>query len=241
MTGAEQEKTMPFLEHLEELRWFLIRSVIAVLVFLPFTFWIARPIVDYIITNSAPKGFSLQYFTLMEPFMTELKIALITGVALAFPYIAWQFWRFVAPGLYEHERRRIKYWAVLSWILFITGMVFGYLVILPFVVHFSLSFQRELVHPLLGLGEFISMTVLLLFAFGLIFQLPIIIMVLVGLGIVRKSTLKKQRPLIIILIALVSALLTPPDVLSQIAMGLPTYFLFEISLLLSREPKVNKI
>jgi sec-independent protein translocase protein TatC len=241
MANLSQEKHMSFIEHLEEFRWLLFRSLLSIIIFLPITFWGAQPIIDYVITNCATKGFSLQYFKLMEPFITELKVALILALSLAFPYIAWQFWKFVTPGLYNKERRRIKYWAVLSWVLFITGTAFSYFIILPIIVHFSLSFQRELVRPLLGLGDFISMTVLLLLSFGLIFQLPIIIMILVGFGVVKKSTLKKQRSLIIVSIALASALLTPPDVMSQLAMALPTYILFEFSLLLSREPKIDAV
>jgi sec-independent protein translocase protein TatC len=232
----ESEKDLPILDHLEELRWVLIRSLIAVVILLPLAFWAAQPVINYMVDDCAPEGFTLQYFKLMEPFLTKLKVAIILTLFIAFPYIAWQFWRFAVPGLYNRERRVFGLLAMFSWILFVIGVAFGYLVILPFVVQFSLSFENPQLRPLLGLADFISLTVLLLLAFGLIFQLPIAVIALVRAGIVSKATLRHQRPIIVIVIAVLSALLTPPDVISQISMIAPTYCLFELSLLFSREP-----
>ncbi len=239
MPQPENEIDISIIDHLEELRWVLIRSLIAVVILLPLTFWAAQPVIDFVVKDCAPQGFTLQYFKLMEPFLTKLKVALILTLFLAFPYIAWQFWRFAIPGMYNKERRIFGTLALFSWLLFVSGVAFGYLVILPFVVQFSLSFENPQLKPLLGLADFISMTVLLLLAFGLIFQLPIAIMALVRTGLVSKATLKHQRPVIVIVIAVLSALLTPPDVISQISMIIPTYCLFELSLFFSKEPEIE--
>ena len=240
MQEPKDKNDLSFLEHLEELRWVLFRSLIAIVVLLPLTFWGAQPVINYLIYDCAPKGFTLQYFKLMEPFLTQLKVALILTFFFAFPYIAWQFWHFALPAMHNHERRHFGYLALGSWILFISGLLFGYFVILPFVVRFSLSFENTVIRPLLGLADFVSMTVLLLLAFGLIFQLPIVVMALVRAGIVSKAALRHQRPIIVVCIALLSAFLTPPDVISQLSMAIPTYCLFELSLLFSREPAACK-
>ncbi len=240
MEVSKEKNDLSFLEHLEELRWVLFRSLIAVVILLPLTFWGAQPIINFLIYDCGPTGFSLQYFKLMEPFLTQLKVALVLTLFFAFPYIAWQFWRFAIPAMHDHEKRHFGYLALLSWLLFVGGLVFAYLVILPFVIKFSLSFENSQIRPLLGLADFLSLTALLLLAFALIFQLPIVVIALVRTGIVSKAALKHQRPIIIVSIALISAILTPPDVISQLAMVIPTYCLFELSLLFSREPTTSK-
>jgi len=235
----EQEQDKPsFLDHLEVLRWVLIRSLIAIIILLPLTYWGAQPAINRLIHDCAPPGFSLQYFTLMEPFLTQLKVALILTLYLACPYIAWQFWRFTIPALRDHERRNVGWLTFSSWFLFVGGTAFGYFTVLPLLVSFSLSFENASLHQLLGLSDFVSIAVILLLAFGLIFQLPIVVITLVRLGLVSKAILKRQRPIIVVGIALVAGIITPgPDVVSQLAMAIPTYILFECSLLICRDPK----
>ena len=233
----EQDKEPSFLDHLEVFRWVIIRSLVAMVLLLPLTYWGAQPAINRLIHDCAPPGFTLQYFTLMEPFFTQLKVAFILTLFFAFPYIAWQFWRFTMPALHDHERRHFGWLAFASWLLFVGGATFGYFTVLPLLVSFSTSFENPSLHQMLGLSDFVTIAVVLLLAFGLIFQLPIVVITLVRLGLVKKATLKRKRPMIIVAIAITAGVICPsPDVVSQLAMAAPTYLLFECSLLICREP-----
>jgi len=234
--SAEQVESLTFWDHLEEFRWVMIRSLVVLTLLLPFTYWKSQEAINRLIHDCAPPGFSLQYFTLMEPFFTQLKVALVMTLFLAFPYVAWQLWKFSIPAMYSHERQHIGRLALASWALFVGGSIFGYYTVLPAIVRFSLSFQTASVHQSLGLGDFITMMMVLMLSFGLMFQLPIVIITLVRTGLVRKQTLKQKRPLVAVCIGVLAIILTPPDVMSQLIMAAPAYLLFEISLFISREP-----
>ena len=234
---SSEEKLLTFWEHAEELRWIIIRSLLLVVLIVPVAYWNAPYIMDAILGYCATDEFSLQYFTLMEPFFVQLKIAFVLAMFIAFPYITYQFWKFVLPALTVKEKKHVAKIIFVSIIMFGTGVFFAIFLVLPMVIRFSLSFQRASLNPMLGINNFVNMILIIMLAFGLVFQTPVVVSVFIKLGVLKKAMIAKQRPLIIVIISVISAILTPPDFLSQLIMGIPTYLLFEIALLVSSEPK----
>ncbi|QSH41758.1 twin-arginine translocase subunit TatC [Lentisphaerota bacterium ZTH] len=228
-----------FLAHLEELRWVLLRGLICIAILFPLTFWLAPYGLKLLVKHSCPAGFTLKYFTPLEPLFVRIKLGLLLAFFIGIPYIAVVLWGFIIPGLYCRERFWLGRLAVLSWLLFICGIVFSFLLILPAVMSFSLSMQTQALQPAIGINSFVSLTGFLLLGFGVMFQLPIAVFLLVKTGLVKLETFKRQRPLACIVILTLSAILTPPDVFSQVMMAVPSYLLFELSLLLGRFAKTH--
>jgi sec-independent protein translocase protein TatC len=164
-----------------------------------------------------------------EAFLTYLKVSFLAGVGLAVPVILFQFWRFVAPGLYEHERRYLYPIVILSTVFFLGGALFGYYVVFPYGFQFFASFATELIAPMISTKEFLSFATRLLFAFGAIFELPLITFFLAKLGLISSTFLKRQRKYAILVIFVIAAILTPPDVFTQILMAGPLLILYEMS------------
>jgi sec-independent protein translocase protein TatC len=158
-----------------------------------------------------------------------MKVSFIAGTFLAMPVIIFEFWRFVAPGLYEHEKKYLFPIVIVSILFFGSGIAFGYFVALPFGFQFFTSFASEYVMPFISTREFLSFTMKLLFSFGLIFELPVVVFFLARLGIIQSETLKKYRRYAILVIFIVAAILTPPDAFSQIIMAIPLLVLYELS------------
>lgn len=225
---------MPFTEHLEELRRRLIICLVAVGVGFVIAYffkekifaWLMHPLLEALPKDGHQK---LIYTAPHEAFMTYLKVSFLGGVALAVPVILYQFWRFVAPGLYEHERRYLYPIVILSTIFFLGGAAFGYLVVFPYGFQFFTSFATEFIAPMISTKEFLSFATRLLIAFGLIFELPLVTLFLARLGLVNASFLQKQRKYAILLIFIVAAFLTPPDVFTQTLMAAPLLILYEMS------------
>lgn len=224
-----------FLWHLEALRRVILRSLAAVAVLFPLCWWAADRLIPFL-TNILlpPSQATLHYFSPMEAFITEMKIGAILSFALAFPYIAWQFWTFIAPALYKKEKMILSKAVVFSSLLFIAGAVFVFYVILPILMRFAFSFANEHLHPTFGLANFLSLVSGLMLAGGLVFQLPLVMIVLNRFGLVTREKLKKARRYVVVILLIVAAVATPPDVLSQILLFLPAYALFELGLLFTR-------
>ncbi len=226
---------MPFTEHLEELRRRLIICAIAVGVGFVISYffkekifsWLMQPLLQALPKDGHQK---LIYTAPHEAFMTYIKVSFLGGVAVAVPVILYQFWRFVAPGLYEHERRYLYPIVILSTIFFIGGAAFGYLIVFPYGFQFFASFATEFIAPMISTKEFLSFATRLLIAFGLVFELPLVTLFLAKLGLVKASFLKKQRKYAILVIFIVAAILTPPDVFTQILMAIPLLILYEMSI-----------
>ncbi len=286
---SRKEKYMSFFDHLEELRARLLRSIGAiVLCSIVAGIFIKR--IFLALARSVPE---LYWHTPLEPYFTFLKIAVVVGLFVAFPYVLFEMWRFVSPGLYHKEKRFLVPFIASSWVLFVLGAVFVYLVMLPFITTYlygagliqsgpasrgleerwqtlaeTLQEQRaavagqpasatlEALHQQIAddlerasdqqrtgitrvgnvwsVGRYISLALILFLAFGVAFDLPVVVVLLTQMGVVEPKTLGKLRPIILILIFLGAAILTPPDPISQMMMGLPMYLLFELSLLISR-------
>lgn len=231
---SESSEKMPFTEHLEELRRRLIVCAVAVGVGFVIAYffkekifaWLMQPLLQALPQDGHQK---LIYTAPHEAFMTYIKVSFLGGVALAVPVILYQFWRFVAPGLYEHERRYLYPIVILSTVFFLGGAAFGYMVVFPYGFQFFASFATEYIAPMISTKEFLSFATRLLIAFGLIFELPLVTLFLAKLGLVRASFLQKQRKYAILSIFITAAILTPPDVFTQILMAIPLLILYEMS------------
>jgi len=179
-------------------------------------------------------GDKLIFTGLPEAFFTYLKVAFLSGIILAAPVIFYQFWMFVAPGLYDKEKRLMVPVVVLSTVFFVGGAFFGYFIVFPYGFKFFLGFASETIRPLPSMREYLGFASKLLLAFGVVFELPLIITFLARLGMVSVSFLKKNRKYALLLFFVGSAILTPPDVVTQIMMAFPLLLLYEISIIGAR-------
>ncbi|MFZ1982984.1 MAG: twin-arginine translocase subunit TatC [Desulfatitalea sp.] len=234
MTESDKQ---PFTAHLEELRSRLIKCFIAVTVGFLLSYGFKEQIFDILtapLIGVMKSGDFLVYTNLPEAFFTFLKTAFISGLMLASPVILYQFWMFVAPGLYDRERRLAMPILLLSTLFFAGGVLFGYFVVFPFGFKFFIGFASETIRPMPSIREYLSFASKLLLAFGLVFEMPMVITFLARLGIVSADLLKKYRRYAILLFFIVAAILTPPDVISQILMALPMMLLYEVSIVGAR-------
>jgi sec-independent protein translocase protein TatC len=179
-------------------------------------------------------GDKLIFTGLPEAFFTYLKVAFLSGIILASPIIFYQFWMFVAPGLYDKEKRLMLPIVFLSTIFFVGGAFFGYFIVFPYGFKFFMGFASDIIRPLPSMKEYLSFASKLLLAFGLVFELPLIVTFLAKLGMVSVSFLKKNRKYALLLFFIGAAILTPPDVVTQIMMALPLMVLYEISIVGAR-------
>lgn len=232
--GDEKGEEKSFLEHLEELRKRLIYCIIAC----GASFALALPFSSKLLTIFLKPISVNQGFIFTKPaegFLVHLKLSLYIALFLSFPFIIWQIWKFVAPGLYRHEKRKVLPLLTSSSVLFVAGGLFGYFVVLPKCIAFLVkTFSSEVIRPLLSISEFLTFAVRFLFAFGIAFLTPIFTLALVKLGIVERSTLVRARKYIILGAFAFAAILTPPDAISQVALAIPLVVLWEIGLILSR-------
>lgn len=225
------------ISHLLELRDRLLRSLLAVFIaFLPLVFFsnelftlIARPLVEKL-----PEGTSLIATSVVAPFMTPLKLALIAAVFVAMPYVLYQVWAFVAPGLYRHEKRFAMPLFASSVVLFYGGAAFAYFLVFPLMFAFLTSTTPEGVQMMTDMSSYLDFALLLFFAFGIAFEVPIATVLLVATGLVKVETLKKHRGYVLLGIFIVAAFLTPPDAISQSFMAVPMYILYELGILLAQ-------
>lgn len=234
---VEEDARLPFTGHLDELRKRLIVSFISVAVGFAISYGfkeklfqvLMRPLISVMKT-----GDKLIFTGLPEAFFTYLKVAFLSGLMLSAPIILYQFWMFVAPGLYHKEKRLMFPIVILSSIFFIGGALFGYFIVFPFGFKFFLSFATETIQPLPSMKEYLSFSAKMLIAFGLVFELPLVLTFLSRLGIVSVAFLKKNRKYALLLFFAGAAILTPPDVVTQIMMALPLMVLYEISIIGAR-------
>lgn len=234
-SGAPKESALPFTVHLEELRWRLLRCVIAVTIGFAISYFYKEELFNLLMIPliKAMNNHGKIIFTgLTEAFFTYLKVALISGIMLAFPYIAFEFWMFVTPGLYKHEKRILAPAIFLSAIFFIGGALFGYFAAFPFGFEFFLSFSNENIQAFPSMKEYMSLASFMLLAFGLVFETPLVITIMASLGLITADFLRKNRKYSVIIIFIIAAIITPgPDVMSQCIMAVPMLILYEISII----------
>lgn len=233
----DEESKLPFTTHLEELRKRLIVCFIAVgigfVISYGFKEYLFQILVNPLVKVMQP-GDSLIFTGLPEAFFTYLKVAFLAGLMLAAPVIIYEFWIFVAPGLYDKEKRLMLPIVFLSTFFFIGGALFGYFLVFPWGFKFFLGFATETIRPMPSMKEYLGFSAKLLLAFGLVFELPLVITFLARLGVVSVDFLKKNRKYALLLFFAGAAILTPPDVVTQIMMALPLMLLYEISIIGAR-------
>lgn len=232
----DQDK-IPFTAHLEELRKRLIVCFIAVGIGFVLSYGFKEKLFDVLtmpLISVMETGDKIIFTGLPEAFFTYLKVAFLSGIILAAPVIFYQFWMFVAPGLYKKERRLLVPIVILSTIFFVGGALFGYFIVFPWGFKFFLGFASETIKPLPSMREYLSFSAKLLLAFGLVFELPLVITFLSRLGLVSIEFLKKNRKYALLLFFVGAAILTPPDIVTQIMMALPLMVLYEISIIGAR-------
>jgi sec-independent protein translocase protein TatC len=229
---------MPLTAHLEELRTRLIRSLIAVGVcflicyaFKEKLFWIvSRPLIDVL-----PQGSFMIFTGLPEAFFTYLKISFFAGLLLASPFVLYQIWKFISPGLYQKEKKYVVPFVITSTLLFVGGVCFAYFLVLPPAYKFFVDFSTDFFRPMFTLKEYLSLTLKLLLAFGIVFEIPVFLFFMTKIGLVSSRTLARQRKYAILIIFIAAAILPPtPDAFTQILMALPMMVLYEVGILVSK-------
>jgi sec-independent protein translocase protein TatC len=231
LAGTEQ----PFVSHLIELRDRLIRVVIAiVVVFALLCIWPGlRSLYDLLaapLTANLPPGTKLIATNVFSPFLVPLKMALMSAFLVALPYVLYQVWAFVAPGLYSHEKRMVGPLVVSSTILFFTGVAFCYFIVIPALTRFIVSVSPASVSAAPDIEQYFGTVLTLFLVFGIAFEVPIAVVVLARLGVVTIAQLRAWRGYFIVGAAIVSAIVTPPDVISQLSLLIPMIFLYEIGI-----------
>ena len=236
MPAADKDESL--ISHLEELRKTLIKCFASVVIMLFPCLWLSPKALDLFV-KMLLKGndITLNYFSPMSVFILQIKLALLMAVLLAFPYIAWNIWNFILPALYDKERKFLSRAVFLSSALFIGGVLFCAFIILPLIISFGLGFSSETVKPVFEINNVVSLSLWLSFVFGIMFQVPLITNMLIKWGIADRESISSKRPYVIVGLLIIAAVLTPPDIISQLLLFLPAYFLFELGLMLSRNEK----
>jgi sec-independent protein translocase protein TatC len=232
------------ISHLLELRTRLLRALVVVsLVAIPcmiyandlFTF-IAKPLLKVL-----PKGATMISTSVIAPLMTPFKLAFYIALVFAMPYVLYQVWAFIAPGLYRHERRFALPLLVSSVILFYAGVAFAYFVVFPLMFAFFTATAPPGVQMMTDMTQYLDFVLVLFLAFGLAFEIPVAIVLLVWTGLVRLETLRRNRGYVLIAVFIQAAVITPPDVISQTAMALPMYALYEVGIVMAKILAKNKL
>jgi sec-independent protein translocase protein TatC len=232
------EEKMPFTSHLEELRTRIIRIMIAAAIGFGvcwyFKEWLFQ-IVTRPLTQVLPPNSYMIYTSLPEAFFNYMKISFYASLFLTSPYILYQLWKFISPGLYKTEKKYMIPFVISSTILFICGILFGYYLALPPAFSFFVEFSSDFLKPMLSMREYLSFSLKLLLAFGVSFELPVVIFFLAKIGVVNSKMLSRNRRYAILIIFIAAAILTPsPDALTQIIMAVPLMGLYEIGILVAK-------
>lgn len=237
---------MSFWDHLEELRGTLFRSIISVCVVSAVFMCFPKPLFNAVLWPTRPDfplyrlpgvGFSMELINieLSAQFFVYLKVSVLCGVVLAFPYIIWEVWKFVAPALYDNERRPVRKAFLLSSGLFYLGVAVGYFVVLPVCLMFFMNFSvSDTIVNTISLGSYMALFTSMVFLIGILFEFPTVIMVLSGIGVVDRPLLRKGRKYAFVIVLVLAAFITPSDPFSMFVLAIPLYGLYELSILLCK-------
>jgi sec-independent protein translocase protein TatC len=227
-----EDKELTIVEHLNELRKRVIYILIGVLITSAASYHFIDEILEFI--TNAGRIEELVFINPTEAFFVIIKLSILSGVMTAMPFILYQVWKYVGVALKPHERKYLIYFGPLSYVLFLCGASFAFRSVLPLGIRFLLSFSKENITPMITLSAYVSFLTKMISAFGLMFELPLVILLLSKLGIVTPEALKKGRKYAIVAIFVVAAVLTPPDVISQIMLAVPILLLYEIGILICK-------
>ena len=233
----QQECEMHLTDHLEELRKRLIVVFVAIAVATVSSYYFAEDLFRLLmgpLLGVMPAESGLIFTSLTETFFTYLKISLLAGFFAASPIVIYQIWRFSAPGLYAKEKRYVFPFVFFATVFFVGGAMFGYFVVFPFGFKFFMGFATDFIRPMPTVKEYFSFSVRLLFAFGVVFELPVVTAFLALFGLISSKTLVNKRKYAVLGSFVVAALLTPPDVVSQLMMAGPIIVLYEVSIIVAR-------
>lgn len=229
MTENNEES---IISHIEAFRTMLLNCIRAVgIILIPMLFIAPRALDLFIkLILRGNNNVSLNYFAPAEVFIIQIKMAFVLDLIVCFPYIAGQVWNFCLPALYEHEKKFIKSIVFISSFLFILGSFFCLLIILPLIINFGISFATADIKAVFGISNVVNLSLWMILAFGIMFQMPLVTYSLVKWDIVTYETFRNCRPYVIVILLIIAGILTPPDILSQILLFTPTYLLFEAGL-----------
>jgi len=263
---SSPEKEMSFWEHLEELRWHLVRAIIVLVLLAIGAFLLRKVIFDIVILAPKDPDFisyralcALGKFVgsealcigtapleiiniqLSGQFLVHIYVSLMVALVVAFPYLLWEIWSFIRPALLPKEKKYSRGAVVFSTILFIIGMMFSYFLIVPLTINFFSSYQvSDSVENTITLNSYISTVVSLTLATGLVFELPIIVFFLTKVGLITTGFMKKNRKYVLVLLLILSAIITPPDIFSQILVTIPLMLLYEMSIVIAKRMERKK-
>ncbi|MFZ6046030.1 twin-arginine translocase subunit TatC [Pseudomonas sp. CR3202] len=227
----EQDQEMPLVSHLTELRTRLLRCVAAIFVIFAGLFYFAQKIYTLVsapLRQYLPEGATMIATDVASPFLTPFKLTMVVALFLAMPVILHQVWGFIAPGLYKHEKRIALPLLVSSIVLFYGGMAFAYFLVFPLIFHFFASVTPEGVAMMTDISSYLDFVMTLFFAFGVAFEIPVAVVLLIWIGVVDVEYLKRIRPYVVIGCFVVGMVLTPPDIFSQTLLAVPMWLLFEV-------------
>jgi sec-independent protein translocase protein TatC len=252
---------MSFLDHLEDLRWHLIRAVSAIMIVATFAFIFSRSIFKYIIFAPKEMDFPtynmlcraaqfinvettfcaselpmlIQNRTMAGQFSADIWTSIYAGFIIAFPYVIYQLWKFISPGMHQNERRHSRGFIIVCSFLFFLGVLFGYYIVTPLSINFLANYNiSEAVENQIDIGSYIGLVRSAAIASGLVFELPIIIYFLTKIGLVTPEFLKKYRKYALVIVLILSAIITPPDIASQIIVAIPILILYQVSIYISK-------
>lgn len=236
-TRGENLKVMGLLEHVDELRSRLFKSVLAILLLFIGAFYFSEHILNFLkqpLIDVLPKGANALHFTgPMDVFMAQCKLALFVAMVLGCPIWLYQLWRFVEPALYAHEKKYALPFLVSAVLLFVTGVAFCYFIMVPWSLQYLIGLGQTVATPIITVSDYMSLLTLLMLGFGLIFETPIILIVLSMVGVISAESLKKNRRVVLVAFFVVAAVITPtPDPVGQLIMAFPMWLLYEVSIII---------
>ncbi len=226
---------MPLLDHLEELRTRIIRSLIGLIIGMAISLVFSKRILDLLLlpTTRIDAPLNLQVLKVQGMFMVTLEIAFFGGIILSLPYILYQAWLFIAPGLLEHERRYFPRLIFSATTLFLTGVAFSYFIVLPFALNFFIGLAPPEIKPNIAIDFYIGFAIRMLVIFGIIFELPVLSYFFSKIGLLTPQLMRQYRRHAIVVIFIGAAILTPPDIMTQVLLAIPLLLLYELSIWIS--------
>lgn len=241
-TGVK-ENTQPLITHLMAFRKLVISILIAVLIgFVVAFYFLCDPLMKFITSPIEARGVEIIYTAVSEAFTTQLKVSLLAGIVVMSPFIFYQIWAFVKPALYDNEIRLFRFLFFVALLLFLIGIVFCYCYVYELALNLFLISGENLATPMLSIDKYVSFLFSFLLPFGVVFELPVAIFIATRMGVVSHKQLTASRKFVFFGLFILAAILTPPDVISQIMLGMPMYVLFEVGVLVARftKPRVPK-
>ena len=229
---SSNNESMPFLDHLEELRWRLIKSIASVLIGAVISFYFIDQIIEFLVqpTEALKNSMDLQVLKVQGMFMIKWSIALFGGIIISIPVLTFQIWKFVAPGLYIDEKKYIIPLIIFTFLSFLCGLIFAYMIVIPFSLSFFTSVGFEGIQNNFSINYYFSFITWLMIGSGLIFELPVIVFILSFIGLLTPAFMRHYRRYAIVIILVLSAFITPPDPVSLVLMSIPLLVLYELSI-----------